>query len=445
MRRPHLVLLLMTLLIGGPGLAKPARAGLKEYVQKPDSTFAFKLAETIASKEGSVYLIELTSQTWKGITWKHLLRVYEPKGKLRDDAMVLVIAGGNHDSRPNANDHKDGFELAMLCGARVVVLPQVPNQPLLDGKTEDELIAETFVRYLDTKDEDWPLLFPMVKSAVRAMDAVQAWCKASGKPRPEAFVVTGASKRGWTTWLAATQDARIIGIAPMVIDTLNMREQGKHSEEVWGKPSEEIGDYDQRGLLSQEETKERLRLWSMVDPYTYREDIKIPKFLINGTNDRYWTLDALNLYWDGLVGQKAVVYVPNAGHGIERNREYATHAIAAIFKHAVQKKRLPEVQWKHSEATDGSLSLRIFPSAGSGLKSVSYWWAKSRSLDFRDSHWEQERPLPIAGFGGLGFFAHTTFAPDECAALFGDIEYEIDGLTYHLSTQIRQKKGSNVK
>ena len=34
----------------------------------------------------------------------------------------------------------------------------------------------------------------------------------------------------------------------------------------------------------------------MVDPFTYRERLVKPKLLINGANDRYWTLDALDTF-----------------------------------------------------------------------------------------------------------------------------------------------------
>jgi PhoPQ-activated pathogenicity-related protein len=36
-----------------------------------------------------------------------------------------------------------------------------------------------------------------------------------------------------------------------------------------------------------------------------------------GTNDEYWPLDALNLYWSELKGPKYVLYIPNNGHGLK--------------------------------------------------------------------------------------------------------------------------------
>ncbi len=308
-----------------------ARAGLDEYVKKPDQAFAWNVAGTATTRAGTITSIKLTSQVWQGITWSHDLRVYEPRELAHPDAMLLFITGGDNDRKASDDDHKQAFGLAQLCGARVAVLPQVPNQPLLDGKTEDELIAETFVRYLATKDENWPLLFPMVKSAVRAMDAVQAWAKGSGKPPVGRFVVTGGSKRGWTTWLTGAMDDRVIAIAPMVIVMLNLGPQGPNQLKVWGQYSEQIHDYVERGLMEKVQTPTGTQLWQMVDPYTYRDRLAKPKMLINGTNDRYWTLDALDLYWGGLEGPKYLVELPNAGHDLKENRDWALAGVGALL------------------------------------------------------------------------------------------------------------------
>ncbi len=422
------LLSLATVAVGG--WCVPALAGLDDYLKSPDPSFAWKLQASTTAGGSTVHHLKLTSQTWKGIVWTHNLSIIEPQDVAYPDAVLLFITGGKIGDEPRGGDIATGLAMAKVCQARVAVLPQVPNQPLLGGKSEDTLIAETFVRFLDTKDEGWPLLFPMVKSAVRAMDAVQAFGKEKGKP-VERFVVTGASKRGWTTWLTGASDPRVKAIAPMVIPTLHMEAQNKHQlENFGGKFSEEIADYTERGLTDKRDDDASVRLRAMIDPYFYRARVAIPKLQINGTNDPYWTLDSMNLYWDELVGPKWVVYLPNAGHGLDQHRDYAVDGVGAIFRHAIGGKPMPTLSWKHDDA-EGKLRLTVESSPAP--KSVKVWSANSGTLDFRKSRWDPV-DFPSAetmvvlmarpASGNLGFFA--------------DLEYEVDGLPYHLSTQIRQ-------
>jgi PhoPQ-activated pathogenicity-related protein len=416
-----------------------AHAGLIEYVNQPDETFSWEIEEQQNSTEGTVYGLKLISQVWQGITWEHQLRVYEPLELKYPEMMLLLITGGSQGRKPRPEDALLGFGLARLCGARCAVLFQVPNQPLLDGKKEDDLIAETFTLYMKTGDESWPLLFPMVKSAVRAMDALQEWAKQEQKPSIKQFVVTGSSKRGWTTWLTAAVDSRIAAIAPMVINTLNMRVQIPNQLKVWGKYSEQLDDYTSRGMMERFETPENLRLLSMVDPYYYLDRITLPKLIINGTNDRYWTLDALSFYWNDLKGPKQVVYVPNAGHDLKENRNYALNGIGALFRHIATNRPMPAISWKNSAGEDGVLRLEInsLPTP----KSAQLWVARSDSLDFREVRWES---LPMRS-NGLSFTGEVSKPEKGYIALLGDLEYEVDGLTYHLSTQVIQAGAKMMK
>jgi PhoPQ-activated pathogenicity-related protein len=272
------------------------------------------------------------------------------------------------------------------------------------------------------------------------MDTLQAFAKEHLKTDVTHFVVTGASKRGWTSWLtAATGDKRVKAIAPLVIDTLNFQAQMPHQLKCFGgKYSEMIHDYEEHKLLPMPDTSVAHRLWAMVDPWVYRSKLTLPKMIINGTNDPYWTQDALNLYWDDLVGEKYVCYVPNAGHDLRpmetpnqpdvrsaKRDMFPTKAIntlAAFARHQIADKPMPKLSWKHGDA-GGQATLTV--ESDPKPKAVRYWVADAATRDFRQSKWHEQVSNPVA-YPEKGF-----------RALLAEAEYEIDGLSFTLCTQLR--------
>lgn len=413
--------------------ASPARADLFEYVKKPDKAFAWKHEKTVELPGGVMHQLHLTSQEWQGITWQHDIQLFIPKGVELNGSMLLWNQGG----KPGFDSILFGMDLAQRMKVPVALLFGIPNQPLLDGKREDALIAETFVRYLKTGDADWPLLFPMVKSLVRAMDALQEFCRKELKLTITRFIVSGASKRGWTTWLTAAADPRVQAIAPLVIDTLNMPAQIPHQKKMLGMYSDMIRDYTERGLVPIPDTEEAKRLWRMIDPWHYRDKITVPTMIINGANDPYWATDALNLYWDDIKSPKWVLYVPNAGHGLvqehgpgKKDRNRAVGTLSAFVHHQAHKKQMPRLAWKHG-AADGKLLLEV--EADPAPRAARLWSAQASTHDLRKARWE-EAAATIKGKQIRGLIAPPT---EKVRALFAEVEYELDGQPYYLSTQIR--------
>ncbi len=320
---------------------------LQEYVARSEPDFAWDVVRRMDTPAGKITELRVTSQKWHDIVWQHAVEVFEPKTLKFKQHALLFVTGGSQPPKPvDAGTISMGTSLAETSGMRVVVLHQVPNQPLFDNRKEDDLITETWLKYLKDGDTSWPLLFPMVKSAVKTMDAVQQLSKDEFDAPIESFVITGASKRGWTSWLTPVADSRIIATAPIVIDTLNFRKQMQHQLDTWGKFSEQIRDYSSKGLIVQGDEREReksLRL--MMDPYTYREQLTLPKLLVNGTNDPYWVVDAMSKYWDDLKGPKYAIQIPNAGHSLKGGQEKALRTVGAFARMSAAGQKLPELSF----------------------------------------------------------------------------------------------------
>ncbi|HEX7008791.1 MAG TPA: PhoPQ-activated protein PqaA family protein [Phycisphaeraceae bacterium] len=368
--------------------APTAWAGLKEYVQQPDDSYHYELVNQTPLGPCQAYLVRMTSQTWRQIPWEHWLAIIVPPQVDHPDKAVLAIMGGNNDSDPPQVNSKEAQILGLVAAqARVptAVLLQVPNQPLFDGLREDALIAYTFDRYLEEGDEDWPLLLPMVKSAVRAMDTVQSVLRQKHQWDVQSFIVTGASKRGWTTWLTASVDPRVQAIAPMVIDMLNLNEQMEHQIRSYGRISEKIHNYTDLGLIERLKTEAGQQLCAIVDPYHYRDLLTMPKLILLGTNDPYWTVDAANLYLTGLRGATYLHYEPNAGHGLGPG---AIPALMGFIRSMVNEKSLPQLHWQH-EPNGAFVVTWDRPQAEATL-----WTAKSPNRDFRQATWAAQ---PLEG------------------------------------------------
>src|SRR6266850_3905421 len=392
----------------------PATGPLAEYVAAQDDSYHW-----VKRSEGSVLTCKyaeliLTSQTWRGIPWKHQLFLIKPAQV--DPAAkhaVLMIAGGNWsekiaDSPTQLKLPGEAQLLAVLAETLkmpVAVLLHVPQQPIFDGKREDQIIAYTFREFLKSGDPTWPLLEPMVKSAVRGMDATQEAMKKEWGLEVATFTITGASKRGWTTWLTGAVDDRATAIAPMVIDMLNMSQHARLQKASFGgESSEQVNDYN--GLDEFINTPRGELLRQIVDPWEYRERLTQPKLVILGTNDRYWPLNACDLYWNDLQGEKYLIYVPNNGHGLP-DRARLVAGLNALNRRVLTGMPLPKLEWGFKNG-DGHVQLRVVSDVRPSR--VRAWSATAATLDFRDSRWTavdtesadaaftHKQPLPAEGY-----------------------------------------------
>jgi PhoPQ-activated pathogenicity-related protein len=428
------VLWLLTAAVTAAQAAEPAsETALDRYVKKPDPSYRWTLVDTLPGKGFTTYLVDMTSQNWRTTAdvdrteWKHRLVIVKPDGARSNTAMLFISGGKNGDQAPQ----KAGEEIkALALGSNSVVaqLGTVPNQPLVfcgDGqpRLEDDLIAYTWDKFLTTGDHTWIAQLPMTKSAVRAMDTVQALLARpdAGKLDVQRFVVAGASKRGWTTWLTAAVDRRVVAIVPIVIDVLNVRPSMLHHHAAYGFWAPAIGDYVRHRIPQRMDRPECLALLQTVDPYLYRDRLTLPKYLVNATGDQFFLPDSSQFYFADLPGEKHLRYVPNADHSLKDSD--ALQSILAFYRAFLGGTPRPSFSWQL--APDGSIHVATKDKP----QKVSLWQGTAaKSRDFRlETIGPVFKSSPLVDQGGGNYVAKVSPPAKGWTAFFVELTYDSGG------------------
>jgi PhoPQ-activated pathogenicity-related protein len=363
-----------------------------KYLQQKDDSYQWKFVKKITN---NMVLLEMTSQTWHGVLWQHHVLVVIPEKIVYTDFALLYIGGGTTGKEPDQKNMMMAQMLAFKTAMPTVVVFQVPNQPLDPnnkgtGFREDALIGETLLKAIETQDPTWALLLPMTKSVLRAMDTAQQFIKQEFKYNIDSFIIGGASKRGWTAWLAgASKDPRIAALVPIVYNNLNLPKQLEGHIETWGDFSPRIHDYTDRGLFKKDESPSpyNVQVMKMIDPDTYLSRITVPKLLIHGSNDPYWPVDATKYYWDNIQGYKFLLTLPNEEHELDKGKSFLKllNSASVFAQHIASAGELPQLDWTLTEK-DSEYQIYIETEIPESKKIL--WTAVSESKNFQSAKWE---------------------------------------------------------
>lgn len=364
----------MPLAEGMPAGAAGNDFALAEYVAFDDGEFSWKKESEFKLQGATIHHLRVTSQRWRNDAevdrplWKHWVSVAVPDKVLRKTA-ILIIGGGRHRNEPQVVPPQELTLLVQRTSAVVVYIDNVPNQPLkLEGEgrglIEDGLVARSWRLAMRDDDAAWLVRFPMVKSAVKAMDATQEFVAKlkldTGREDlvADKFCVVGASKRGWTAWLTAAVDRRVAAISPIVIDILNIPAHTAHHWASYGFWAEALRDYNENEISKFFGSPMLRRVTNHEDPLEYMSQVEsIPKLIVTATGDEFFPTDSFRHYGSQLKGGWRLRSVPNAAHNLRGST--APLEILAFYLAIDGGVELPRVEWMQTPgAGDDTLVVR---------------------------------------------------------------------------------------
>ena len=164
-----------------------------------------------------------------------------------------------------------------------------------------------------------------VALAARSIEKLGALC-AETKARAYACNATDADEVERLFGLVE----REIGKPDLVVYNASARARGPVVDLVPAEVAQAIGDYFRHGLAGRGEDPRAKLLYAIEDPYSYRDRLTMPKFVVNAAGDQYFPPDSSQFYFGDLPGEKSLRYVANADHSLRDSD--AQESIIAFYQ-----------------------------------------------------------------------------------------------------------------
>mmetsp|Transcript_25094 Transcript_25094/g.47164 ORF Transcript_25094/g.47164 Transcript_25094/m.47164 type:complete len:523 (+) Transcript_25094:89-1657(+) len=349
------------------------------------------------------HLLNVTSQQWltpedvdRSVWWHYLMVIIPSNVNWQRNASMYVTGWSNTDGYPTAADEDIRVASALSVGAGTITgaFFQVPNEHILftedpkqQSRTEDAIIAYTWDHFLNKPDEpEWLVRLPMVKSVLRAMDALTEYVSTAHADlgcQLDYYVVAGASKRGWTTWLMGAVDPeRVVAIAPIVLDAVNFVEFAHHQFKSYNGWSFALQDYYDMDIMRRFDDPNMLEMQKIEDPYFYFDRLTMPKLICNAVGDEFQQPDDTHYWWDVLPEPKHFMMVPNAEHSMATGILEVVPGIGSWISYLLNEREVPEFKWTIDE-TNGDITVDLADSIGR-VKDVKKFWATTCNGERRD-------------------------------------------------------------
>ncbi len=383
---------------------------LSDYYQENNAAPELTLLEKNTEfPELTLFKFNFKSVLWptRDAQWHHQLNVYVPKKVLSTQGILFVNGGINRypnyvqkrDIYDNPAIAQGLYQLAASLSTIIIELKDIPNQyaSFEPGQLvkEDFLVAYTWLQAMNGKGCHWPAQLPMAKSTSLAIDAFEASSQALGLATiPKNYLITGLSKRGWSSWLTMLEDKRISAILPGVIGILDTNDTLLHIKNSLGRWPEAFFPYVDNGISDTVGTEPFKHLMQAIDPWQYKNlpnyqsRFDIPKLFLIASNDEFFVPDSQNQLIDRMPGKNYYRVLPNESHYLDFGTYLKTTAV--FYQMLAGNLTLPDVTWSLKMQKLATVSANQQP-----LKSTLWVANNPQARDFRKTIGIPYKPIEL--------------------------------------------------